>query len=198
MHNTSTEYKQMHNKIISWNDNWILIFICFMGRLLLEPSASSSSSFTIYYTNTNMDNRFFKSWVLHIPHCLWDLLWMVRAWSLVVPIFSSLIMSRDSSSSQSLLKVITPFWHTFIAWMNPMIMGGHSRWLSPLLHSLLLLPLQDVMHSGSSHSSTVFSNPYSYIQIAWSRNQTYSVYLGKTLVVQVDPWLNQEWSSCPW
>ena len=44
MHSTSTEYKQMHNKTISWNDNWILIFICFMGRLLL--SASSSSSFT--------------------------------------------------------------------------------------------------------------------------------------------------------
>ena len=47
MHNTLTEYKQMHNKTISWNDNWKLIFICFMGRLLLEPSASSSSSFII-------------------------------------------------------------------------------------------------------------------------------------------------------
>ena len=44
MHNTSTEYKQMHNKTTSWNDNWILIFICFVGRILLEPSASSSSS----------------------------------------------------------------------------------------------------------------------------------------------------------
>ena len=47
MHNTSTEYKQMHNKTISWNDNWILIFICFMGRLLLDPSTSSSSSLII-------------------------------------------------------------------------------------------------------------------------------------------------------
>ena len=37
----------MHNKTISWNDNWILIFICFMGRLLLEPSASSPSSFMV-------------------------------------------------------------------------------------------------------------------------------------------------------
>ena len=35
----------MHNKIISWNDNWILIFIRFVGRLLLEPLASLSSSF---------------------------------------------------------------------------------------------------------------------------------------------------------
>ena len=47
MHNTSIEYKQMHNKTISWNDNWILIFICFVGRLLLDPSSSSSSSFII-------------------------------------------------------------------------------------------------------------------------------------------------------
>ena len=47
MHNTITEYKQMHNKTISWNNNWILIFICFVGRLALEPSASSSSSFMI-------------------------------------------------------------------------------------------------------------------------------------------------------
>ena len=45
MHNGSTEYKQMHNKIISWNDNWILIFICSVGRLLLDPSTSSYSSF---------------------------------------------------------------------------------------------------------------------------------------------------------
>ena len=47
MHDIITEYKQMHNKTISWNDNWILIFICFKGRLLLEPSAASSSSFII-------------------------------------------------------------------------------------------------------------------------------------------------------
>ena len=47
MHNASTEYKQMHNKTISWNGNWILIFISLVGRLLLDPSTSSSSSFTI-------------------------------------------------------------------------------------------------------------------------------------------------------
>ena len=118
MHNTITKYKQMHNKTISWNDNWILIFICFMGRLL-EPSASSSSSFIISYPNAKMDKRFFKSWVLRILHRL-----MVRAWSLVAPIFSFLIMGRASSSvcsSQSLLRVITSFWLTFLEWMNPMI-----------------------------------------------------------------------------
>ena len=145
MHNTSTKYKQMHNKTISWNDNWILIFNCFMGRLLLEHSASSSSSFIISYPNDKMDKRFFKSWVLHISHRLRDLIWMVRDWSSVAPIFSSLIMSRASSSSHSLLKVITSFWHTFLARMNPMILGGHSRWLSPLLHSPLLLLLQVVL-----------------------------------------------------
>ena len=84
-----------------------------------------------------MDKIFFKIWVLHIPHCLRYLLWMVRAWSSVAPILSSLLMSRASSSSQSLLKVITSFWHTFFQWMNPMILGGHSRWPSLLLHSSL-------------------------------------------------------------
>ena len=39
------------------------------------------------------------------------------------------------------LKVITSFWYTFFAWMNPIILGGHSRWLSPLLHSSILLYL---------------------------------------------------------
>ena len=151
-----------------------------------------------------MDKRFVNNWVLHIPRHLRNLLWMVIAWSSICShLSSSLLMRRASSSSQIQLKVITFFWHTFLAWMNPMIMGGHPRWLSPLLHSLLLLLLlQDVMHSGSSHSSTVFSNPSSelcsYLQIAWSRNQTSSVSLGKTLVVQVDPWLNQQLSSWPW
>ena len=148
MHNTSTEYKQMHNKTISWNDNWILIFICFVGRLL---SASSSSSFittSFLIQMLNMNNRFFKNWVLHISHCLRDLLWITRARSSVAPIFSSLIMSWDSScvhSFQILLKVITSFWYTFLKWMNPMILGGHSRWLSQFLHSLLLHPLLQVV-----------------------------------------------------
>ena len=38
-----------------------------------------------------MDKRFFKSWVLRIPHRLRDLLWMLWGWSSVAPIFSSLI-----------------------------------------------------------------------------------------------------------
>ena len=91
MHNTSTEYKQMHNKTISWNDNWILIFNCFLGRLLLDPFASPSSSFmnsSFLIQALNMDKSFFKNWVLHIPHRLRDLLWIVSTRSLVAPIFS--------------------------------------------------------------------------------------------------------------
>ena len=133
----------MHNKTIIWNDNWILIFICFVGRLLLETLASSSSSFIISYPNAKMDKRFFKSWDLRIPRCFRNLLWMVRAWSSVDPIFSSLIMIQDSSSSESLLKVIISFWHTFLKWMNPMILGGiqggHHHFC--ILH----LPLQVVL-----------------------------------------------------
>ena len=120
MNNTSTEYKQMHNKTISWNDNWILIFICFMGGLLLEPSASSSSSFFICYPNAKMDNMFFKNWVLHIPHRLRYLFWIVKSWSSVAPIFFSLIMSRASSwvcSSQSLAES-NHFLLEHIPWMN--------------------------------------------------------------------------------
>ena len=146
MHNTSIEYnkcitKQYHEMTIEylslfvcgWTPSWVFNFIIFF----IHNSIVS-------YPNSRMDKRFFKSSDLHIPHRLRDLLWMVRAWYLVSPIFSFLLMSQDSSwvcSSQSLLKVITSFWHTFLAWMNPMILGGHSRWLSPLLHSLLLLLL---------------------------------------------------------
>ena len=43
---------------------------------------------TISHPNAKMDKRFFKSWVLCIPHHLRDLLWIVRAWSPVSPIFS--------------------------------------------------------------------------------------------------------------
>ena len=114
---------------------WVFSFIVFF----IHNSIAS-------YPNAKVDKKFFKSWVLHIPHRLRDLPWIMRAWYSVSPIFSSLIMTRASSSSQSLLKVITSFWHTFLAWMNPMILGGHSRWLSPLLHSSLLhLPLQFVL-----------------------------------------------------
>ena len=114
--------------IRGYTPSWAFSFIV----LIIHDSIVS-------YPNARMDKRFFKSWVLCIPHCLRDLFWKVRAWSSVSSIFPSLLMNRVSSSSQILLKLITSFWHTFLTWMNPMILGGHSRWPSPLLHSLLLL-----------------------------------------------------------
>ena len=121
MHNTSSEYKQMHNKTISWNDNWILIFICFVGRLFLLVSPYSSfitASFLIQMFK--MDKRLFKNWVLRIPHRLRDLLWMVRSWSSVAQIFS-----WASSSSQSILKVITYSSHEWIPWSWEAIQDGY-------------------------------------------------------------------------
>ena len=58
------------------------------------------------------------------------------------------------------------------------------------------------LHSRYSYSSTGFlRSSYdvcSSLQIAWSRNQTSSMYLGNTLVVQVDSKLNHQWSSGIW
>ena len=145
MHNTLTEYKQMHNKRISWNDNWILIFICFVGRLLLEPSASLSSSFIIEPFLIQM-----LRWIRgssRVEFFVFLIAWGIFFgwWELYIHFLpSSLILLWVELLL--LLKVITSFWHTFLEWMNPMILGGHSRWLSQLLHSpLLLLSLQVVL-----------------------------------------------------
>ena len=143
MHNTITEYKQMHNKTISWNDNWILIFICFEGRLL-EPSASSSSSFMIALFLIQMLRLIRSSSRVEIFIFLiaWGIFF---SWSSIAPIFSSLLMIQASSSSQSLLKIITSFWNTFLQWMNSTILGDHSRWPSSLPHSPLFLLLLQVV-----------------------------------------------------
>ena len=118
-----------------YTPSWVFSFIVFFIHNSI-----------ISYPKSKVDRKFFKSWVLHIPHRLRDLLWMMRAWSSVSSIFSTLLMIQSSSSSQSLLKVTTSFWYTFLEWMNPMILGGHSRWPSQLLHSsLLILLLQFVL-----------------------------------------------------
>ena len=118
--------------VSGYTPSWVFSFIIFFIHNSI-----------ISYPNAKVDKKFFKSWDLHIPHRLRDLLWMVRAWYSIAPIFSSLLMSQASSSSRSLLKVITSFWHKFLAWMNHMILRVHSRWPSPLLHSSL--PLQVVL-----------------------------------------------------
>ena len=112
-----------------WTPSWAFSFIIFF----IHNSIVS-------YPNAEVDKKFFKSWDLQIPHCLRDLLWMMRAWSSVSSISPSLLMNQASSSCWN---VITSFWNTFLEWMNSTILGGHSRWPSPLLHfSPLLLPLQ--------------------------------------------------------
>ena len=77
-------------------------YICFVGTLLLEPSASSSSSFMIASFLIQMlvwirGSSRVESFVF--SHFLRDLIWMARTRSSIAPIFSSLLMSRDSSSS---------------------------------------------------------------------------------------------------
>ena len=148
MHNILTEYKQMHNKTISWNENLILIFICFMGRLLLEPSASSSSLFIIesfliqrlIWIRGSSRVEFFVFLIAWGIFGQWELDLQLLPYSLLLLWVELLLLPKVY------LKVIRSFSHTFLAWMNPMILGGHSRWLSPLLHSsLLLLPLQFVL-----------------------------------------------------
>ena len=127
---------------------YLSLFVSWVDSLSLQLHHFLHNSI-VSYPNAEMDKRFFKSWVLHIPHCLRDLLWMMRAWSSVAPTFSSRASSSYEFFSRSLLKLITSFWHTFLTWMDPTILGGHSRWPSQLLHSsLLLLPLQVVLWFG--------------------------------------------------
>ena len=186
MHNTLTEYKQMHNKTISWNDNWILIFICFVGRLLLEPPASSSSSFIIalFLIQKLMWIRISSRVEFFIFLIDWGIFfWMAISWSSIAPLFSSLLMIQASSSSQSFLKVITSFWNTFLEWIPrswEAIQGGHHHFY--IFHFFfyrfkLFLIWETLMtawslHSRSSHSSTGFFRSYfdfcSSLQIAWN------------------------------
>ena len=129
----------MYNKTISWNDNWILIFICFMGIFLLESSTLSSSSFMI------------ASFLIQILRWIrsssrFEIFIFLIDWGILFGRWELDLQRRASSYSQSLLKVITSFWNTFLKWMNSIILGGHSRWPSPLLHSsLLLCPLEVVL-----------------------------------------------------
>ena len=150
-----------------WQLNTYLLFVSWVDSILI---------ILLYHLLHSWNHHFLSKWQ-EFEFFIFLIAWGIffEWWELdlqLLPSSSSLLMSQASSSSRSQLKVITSFWHTCFAWMNPMILGDHSRWLSPLLHSpLLLLLLQDVLHSGSSHSSTVFLNPSSdlcsYLQIAW-------------------------------
>ena len=153
-----------------YTHSWSLCFIIFFIHEII-----------ISYPNDKMDKRFFKNWVLHIPHRFRDLLWMVRAWSSIAPIF---FFSESAKSNHFLLAHI------------PCMNEYHDP------RRPFKVAITTSTFSTSSHSSTGFlrssSDVCSSLQIVWSRNQTSSVSLGRTLVVQVDPWLNQKWSSWSW
>ena len=126
---------------------YLSLFVSWVDSFLILPLHHLHNSI-VSYQNARMDKRFFKSWVLHIPHLLRDLLWMVRACSSVAPIFSSLIMSWASSSSQSLLKVITSRTHSsneWIPWSWEAIHGGYHNFfiLHFFYHFKLLFDLRD-------------------------------------------------------
>ena len=129
-----------------------------------------------------MDKRFFKNRVLHIPHRLRDLLWMASS---IAPIFffssygSSFFFFPESTKSNH-------FHLAHIPRMNESHDPGRLFKVA-------------IFTSSFTYFLRSFSDVCSFLQIAWSNNQTsLSVSLGKTLVIQFDPWLNQQWSSWPW
>ena len=164
MHNTSTKYQQMH-------DNWILIFICFVGRFLLEPSASSSSSFIIasfliqelsssyssLLEGSSLDGKRLLFSCSHLLFSSYESSFFIFliAWGISFGWWELDLQFLPSSllflwiELLLLLEVcwivITSFRNTFLEWINPLIMGGHSRWLSQLMDSLLLLLLLQVV-----------------------------------------------------
>ena len=85
MHNTTTKYIQMHNKKLyhEMTIEYLSLFVSWVGSFLSLQLHHLHNSI-ISYPNAKMDKRFFKIWVLRIPHRLRDLLWMVRDWSWVV------------------------------------------------------------------------------------------------------------------
>ena len=103
-----------------------LSFICFVGRLHLDHFALSSSSF--------MKSSFLIQmirWIrgssrieFHIPHHLRDLLWMVRAWSSIAPIF---FFSSYESRWNKLLPSGIHSLHEWIPWSWEAIQGGYHH-----------------------------------------------------------------------
>ena len=73
---------------MQWQLNTYLLFVSWVDFfLILYFIIFFIHDIIISYPNDKMDKRFFKNWVLHIPHRLRDLLWMVRAWSSIASIF---------------------------------------------------------------------------------------------------------------
>ena len=137
-----------------------------------------------------MDKRLFKSWVLHIPHSLRYLLWIVKSLSSVSPIFFSLIMSfflcvlfPESAESNHFLMAHIP-------WMNEshdlempfkVVITTFSFSTSSSTASSCSLIWETLVKYDCmvSHSSIGFLKSSfdlcSSLQIAWSRNQNISL-----------------------
>ena len=70
MHNKK-QYYEMTIEYLSLFVSWVDSFLSLQLHCLLHSIIS--------YPNAKVDKRFLKSSVLHIPHRLRDLLWIVRA-----------------------------------------------------------------------------------------------------------------------
>ena len=125
-------------------------YLCFVGRILLEPSVSSSYSFRIASFLIQMlrwirgSSRveffiFLIAWGIFFG--LWELDLQFLPSSLLFLWIELLLLLEVC------WNVITSFWNTFLEWMNSTILGGHSRWPSPLLHSSLLQVVLDLRDS---------------------------------------------------
>ena len=64
---------------------WVFSFIIFF----IHDSIVS-------YPNAEVDKKFFKSWDLHIPHWLRDILWKVRTWSSEMSFFLFLESTKSN------------------------------------------------------------------------------------------------------
>ena len=157
-----------------------------MGRLLLLASSSylfKRVSFLIEMLRLIRGSSRIKSFIFLIT---WGIFF--EWWELdfqLLPSSSSPLMSRAESNH---------FLLAYILRMN----GSHDPG-----RPFKVAITTSAFFTYSFISSICFLRSYFdacyFLQIAWSRNQTsLSVSLGKTLVVQVDPWLDQQWSSWPW
>ena len=164
MHNTITEYKQMHNKTKKWQLNtylylfcgytpsWVFSFIViasFLIQMLRWIRSSSRFEFFIFLIAWGI---FFGWWELDLQLLPYSLLFLWVDWKWSLP-----------SGTHSL--------NEWISWSWEAIQGGHHYFC--ILHFCfkLFLIWETLMttwslHSRSSHSSTDFC---SSLQIAWNR-----------------------------
>ena len=176
----------MYNKTISLNHNWILIFICFVGRLLLEPSTSSSSSFIIELFLIQMLRwiRFSSRVEFFVFLIAWGIFF--GWWDLDLPIFFSLTMSWTSSCVCSSwgLSESNHFLLAHIPWMSESNDPGRPFKVTITTSTFFTSSLAGFLRS--------YFDLCSSLQIACLRNQISSMSLGNTLVEQVYLRLNHQ------